>query len=200
MCCITWKLDKDRFLVANLSIRDYLQLRREVSRFSELNGTKGIKRLAEKRSRKTEILIEFFEKKNLWSFWLSRRFRRFLRVYIQCIQRSWTTPDRYISLEMKLRYRSQLRAARNEQETKKAEREGPQWWQWFCRHIAVEVVVVVVEFSSSHFSFMFLLPLLFIPCPVSRAIIRVTVFTQEATKLPLPSSWNVATLFHLPLE
>lgn len=65
MCCITWKLDKDRFLVANLSIRDYLQLRREVSRFSELNGTKGIKRLAEKRSRKTEILIEFFEKKNL---------------------------------------------------------------------------------------------------------------------------------------
>lgn len=65
--------------------------------------------------------------------------------------------------------------------------------------VILQAGIVVVEFSSSHFSFI-LLPLLFIPCPVSRAIIRVTVFTQEATKLPLPSSWNVATLFHLPLE
>lgn len=53
-------------------------------------------------------------------------------------------------------------------------------------------------FSSFLFFHLFLL--LFAVCPVSRAIIRVTVFTQEATKLPFASSWNVTMLFQLAHE
>lgn len=51
-----------------------------------------------------------------------------------------------------------------------------------------------LDFSTSRFFHLFLL---FAVCPVSRAIIRVTVFTQEATKLPFASLRNVT--MHLQL-